>query len=276
MKTVADTLRLGKIRYTNCIPFYHGLEAANVELCEDVPAGLNEAMREGRIDIAPVSSLEYLLHQNDYRLLPSFVIGAKEFSGSVLLFSRVKIENLKNEAIALTQESLSSSALLKILLKHKYGLQNTFEVMESNPDRMLASCTAALVIGDDALFYEPKEFIYKYDLSELWSRWTGKSFCFAVWAVRREFLENNPGAVTAFSAALKKNLKKNLLDLETLVPEALGFSMIDARFAKTVSYLSNLHYQFDETMREGLMLFYHWAHKSGLAPCPSSLEFFEP
>lgn len=279
MKTaIAAGLRLGKISYTNCIPFYHGLEAATFSeprgFVSGSPAFINEAMHEGRIDVAPVSSLEYLNHQADYWLLPNFAIGAEHFSGSVLLFSREKIENLNQTPIALSRESLSSSALLKILLKYRFQFENNFVVTDSNPEKMLQDYPAALVIGDDALFFEPKNFIYKYDLSELWSKWTGKAFCFAVWAVRRQFAESNPEAVALFSDALKRNLKKNLSNLEALIQEAKGFSFLDTRFSKTFSYLSNLNYQLDETLREGLMLFYHWANKAALAPKIEGLEFY--
>jgi len=53
--------RVGKIRYFNCLPFYFGLEDAlhnfDVTYLEKDPVGINQAMKEGEIDIAPISSL---------------------------------------------------------------------------------------------------------------------------------------------------------------------------------------------------------------------------
>ncbi len=273
------TLRIGKIRYTNAIPFYHGLFQEDppfgFEFFEDCPANINLAMHEGKIDIAPISSLEYLNHQEDYWLLPDLAIGSRDFSGSVLLLSKEKIEGLNKARIVLSRESLSSAALLRILLKFRYKLENQFAVSDSDPEQMLSKNKAALVIGDDALFYQPKDFVFKYDLSELWWNWTEKPFCFAVWAVRREFAESYRKETAAFYRVLRQNLDRNLADLETLVKEALHMSFIDKRFPQIFGYLFNLIYGLDSEMREGLELFYRMAHRLQLSPLPKKPEFFE-
>ena len=268
---------VGKIGYTNCLPFYHGLEKAcdyTIGFHETFPSKINLAMRLAKIDLAPVSSLEYLNHQKKYVLLPDFVIGSRDFSGSVLLFSRSKIEKLNQAKIALSRESLSSAALLRILLKFKFKFENRFVSMDSDPDRMLAKADAALVIGDSALFHKPEEFVYKYDLSELWWNWTGKPFCFAVWAVRREFAETRAGEVSAFCRTLRRNLDANLVDIEKLLKESLGLGFMDARFSKIFGYLFNLSYGMDPSMREGLELFYRFANRLGISPRLKNLEFF--
>ncbi len=274
--SVKNKIRIGKICYTNCIPFYHGLDLgpeSEVELLEDYPARLNEAIRENKIDIAPISSLAYLKNQDQYWLLPEFAIGARDFSGSVILFSKERIEGLNNETIAVSEESLSSSALLKVILASKYKFKNQFEVMASNPEAMLGKHKAALAIGDSALFFQPKEFVYKYDLSELWWNWTNKPFCFAVWAVRKEYAKNFPEDVAAFREILKHNLDRNLADIEKLIKDAIGLNFLDKRFSKIFGYLFNLNFGFDAQMREGLELFYKCAAQAGLAPQPKPLEF---
>jgi len=227
--SVKTRTRIGKISYMNCLPFYHHLgssESPPLELFEGVPVKINQLMHQGKIDMAPVSSLEYLNHQKDYLLLPHFAIGSRDFSGSVLLFSRERIEGLNRASIAVSRESLSSTALLKILLKFKYKFQNRFVVSQSDPKQMLSQNTAALVIGDDALLYCPKEFVYKYDLSELWWNWAEKPFCFALWAVRRPFAKRYPDEVAAFSKMLRHNLEKNLLDLEALLEDSLQINFL--------------------------------------------------
>ena len=270
-------VRVGKICYTNAIPFYHNLESTgscDLEFFEAVPAELNLAMHNEQIDMAPISSLEYLNHQSHYLLLPSFAIGARDFSGSVLLFSKEKIEGLNGVTIALSRHSLSSAALLKILLKFKYKFENTFVESVSNPEEMLKKNTAALVIGDDALFYQPKEFIYKYDLSELWWSWAEKPFCFALWAVRKKFASEFPQLVTQFCRHLQKNLERNLVHLETLIKDSLGLTFLDQKFSKVFGYLFNLGYVLDPEMKEGLELFYRLANQLEISPTPEPLEFF--
>jgi chorismate dehydratase len=275
---VKTRVRIGRISYVNCIPFYHRLS-----LAEDIipeyhaahPAKLNLAMRLGKIDIAPISSLEYLNHQREYLLLPSLCIGSRDFSGSVLLFSKERIEGLHDVTISLTRQSLSSAALVRILLKYKYKFKNRFAISSLGPDQMLQKNQAALVIGDDALFHRPKEFVYKYDLSELWWNWTEKPFCFSVWAVRREFAGRHPEVVAAIIKKFIRNLEGNLADIETLIRDAMGMNFLDVHFSKVFGYLFNLHYRLDPPMREGLELFYRLAARAGLSPHPKPLEFFK-
>lgn len=277
MKSASAALaRIGRISYTNCIPFYHRLNEGDLAFTETYPAEVNRALREGEVDIAPVSSLEYLNNQKEYLLLPGVSISAREFSGSVILFSKKKIEDLGGAKIALTRESLSSASLLKILFKNKCKYENSYETLPSDPEAMLAQCDAALLIGDSALFYRPESFVYKYDLSELWWSWTGKPFCFAVWAVRRSFAAAQPEEATLFLKRLQKNLEKNLADIETLSREALGLNFWDAKFPKIFGYLFNLNYSFGADIQEGLESFYNLAHELGISPAPAKLEFFNP
>jgi chorismate dehydratase len=279
VKNQVKTLtRVGRISFINSLPFYHHLFAGNAsgfEFYSSYPTRINLAMRRSKIDIAPISSLEYLNHQKDYLLLPDLVIGSRDFSGSVLLLSKEKIEGLQDTTIALTRQSLSSAILLRVLLKFKYKLDNGFTLSSEDPHKTIAKYKAALVIGDDALLFQPKEFVYKYDLSELWWNWTEKPFCFAVWAVRKQFASKHPEEVAAFHRALKANLNRNLVDIETLIRETLHLSFLDAQFPKIFGYLFNLSYGFDANMQEGLELFYRLANRLGVSPRPKKLEFFE-
>lgn len=283
MNTPAKTqIRIGKIRYLNCLPFHFGLS----ELCrekglegalsffESHPAAINEAMQKGEIDVAPVSAMEYLQHQSDYFLLSDLAIGARLFARSVLLLSMQKIETLNGAAIALSRESLSSITLARILLKRKYGFVNTFDAVDQDPEVMLKNYPAAIVIGDQALFCQPKDLVYKYDLGELWQQWTGLPFVFALWVVRRETVNRDPAAVKVLAEVLRENLLKNLADPEGFLKGALGIVPADRRFCQMLGYFVNLQYLLDENMKAGLKEFFALAHEEGLAPAPQPLENF--
>jgi chorismate dehydratase len=147
--------------------------------------------------------------------------------------------------------------------------------MPSEPDQMLKTAKAALVIGDDALLFQPEEFVYKYDLSELWWNWTLKPFCFAVWAVRRKFAAGHPEQLRVFYQRLKKNLEANLSDIEKLLEDSVNITFLDERFPKLFGYLFNLNYGLDISMREGLELFFRLAHRLKTSPRAGKLEFFK-
>ncbi len=281
MKTQTK-LRIGKIRYLNCVPFFFGLEETlrakglemDMNFFESYPVEINQAMERGEVDAAPVSSLEYLQHQEDYLLLPDLAIGTRLFVRSVLLLSKKKIEQLNHAVIALSRESMSSAGLVRILLSKKYDHQNTFEVTDQDPEAMLQKYPAALVIGDQALFCQPKELIYKYDLGELWQSWSGKPFVFSLWVVRRDFASKNPDMLRAFVDGLKENLLGNLADPEGLLKKALGIAPSDKKFCQLLGYLVNLQYTLDQDMKDGVTRFFELAHGEGLAPAPQPLQFF--
>ena len=266
-------LRVGRIRYLNTLPFYHGLNAAEWTL--GTPAEINQKMHAGEIDIAPISSLEYLNHQKDYLIFPELCIGSRDFSGSVLLLSKERVEGLDRAVISLSEDSLSAATLLKVLLKFKFRFQNQFRTDPSHPETMLKRAPACLVIGDEALFFRPKEFLYKNDLSEIWWEWTSLPFCFSVWAVRRDFYGEHKEEVVDFYRQLKAALKRNLQDLEKLLQEEIRVTMTDERFPTIFGYLFNLSYGLDHEMQKGLELFFKYAHELGVSPPPGKLEFIK-
>lgn len=278
---MAYCLRIGKIRYLNCLPFYYGLGSRLKEIglevvfSEACPARLNEALQKGEIDMAPVSSLEYLAHQDDYVLLPEFAIGAGTFARSVILFSKEKLKDLNHAAIALSEESLTSATVLRILLKRRYGFSNDFVTVAQDPLKALKEYAAALMIGDAALLFESEDWFYKYDLGEMWREWTGEPFVFSLWTVRKKLAAEHPEKIVAFQAALKENLKKNLEEPEKLLQHALGITPTEKRFAQMLGYFTNLCYELDAKMTRGLLKFYELAHQEGFAPVPKPFEFFK-
>jgi chorismate dehydratase len=275
----ATGLRLGRIRYLNTLPFYHGLAAPleesgfEIEWTSGSPAEINRKMRQGKVDIAPISSLEYLNHSDDYLLLPGFCIGSRDFSASVLLLSKERIEGLDGATVSISNESLSAAALLKILLRFRFKFNNRFHQRAPDPLAMLSRFDACLIIGDEALFFRPKEFVYKNDLSELWWNWTERPFCFSLWAVRRSYYREHSDGVAQFCRRLRGRVEKNLLDLERLIREGLGLTLADEKFATVFGYLFNLSYGLDAPMQEGLQLFFQLAHRLGISPRPKKLEF---
>ena len=282
MKAETQTkLCLGRIRYLNTLPFYHGLAAGPAEGPFDLvwetgsPTQINRAMQQGKIQIAPISSLEYLRRQDDYFLFPDLCIGSRDFSASVLLLSKERIEGLNGVTISLSEESLSAATLLKILLRFKFKFSNRFQVEPSHPEAMLAGSKACLVIGDEALFFKPRSFVYKTDLSQLWWNWTELPFCFSLWAVRKNFYLKHKTEVNAFYQRLKANTERNLQDIEKILKDGLQITLADEKFPVVFGYLFNLNYFLDDAMHHGLELFYRLAHRLGAAPKPRKLNFIE-
>jgi len=267
VSTASAPLRIGRIDYINTFPFFYNLESElkgeRIEFISAVPAEINRGMREGKIDAALVSSLEYALSQEKYYVFSDGCIGSKGITKSVMLFSKFPIDQLNACRIALSSESLSSASLLKILLKEKYRFKNNFVENLRFLSDMLAEADAALVIGDQALFaeHERKENLFVYDLCSEWSDWQELPFCFALWVVRKSFVDEYPERVRALGLALDENLKRNLENVENL------FSLIPAEAKQKserrsiVDYWQRLIYRLDPEMLKGLERFYESARK---------------
>ena len=71
---------------------------------------------------------------------------------SILLFSKVPIEELGGKTIAVSSDSETSSALLKIILREFFSLKCSFRVTKLHSVRnILADFPAVLHIGDTAM-----------------------------------------------------------------------------------------------------------------------------
>jgi chorismate dehydratase len=267
------------------LPFSYGLEtselAPGVEMLVEkaAPSELNQLIREDVIDIAVVSSLEYARNAKRYRILPPFCIGAGTFSESVLLISRLPLQELEGKKIVLSRESLSSQVLLKILL-NRAGVRTSFEVMPQDPARMLKEGEACLLIGDGALFSEFTEDLWRYDLSHLWHDLTGLPFCFALWVVRQKFAEDHPELIRHFAGLLKESLDRNLADELSFVED---WSRTENRlrpgkklhhFDKCFRYLSGLHFQITPELEKGLIRYFELAKEIGELETVPPLQYF--
>jgi len=263
------TLKIGKIKYLNCLPYYAGWEGEEFDFKSGTPAQINQMIRAGEIDAAPVSSLEYLQRSEDYFLFPNLGIASRDYVRSVTLFSKKKIEDLNGAQIAVTEESLTSVHLLDLILKGKYNITAGLHPMPSNPKAMLAEHDAALLIGNDALLAQPRKWIYRYDLGHLWWEWQKLPFVFAVWVMRRE---SNSEAAENFYHSLKERFLYNRAHLSECVQKRCSIGEFDRLYPKIHGYLSGLQYELDEACWQGFKKF---SELACLASAPKAQPAFE-
>lgn len=270
------SLVVGHIAYTNCAPFFHHLRAAGFagDIVSGVPAQLNRMLAAGEIDVSPCSSFEYGRNWRDYLLLPALSISTKGAVRSVLLFSPKPLIELEGAQIALTGESASSVHLLKILLHEFVGLQQvSYDVPQTPVEDVIAQDGSALLIGDRAL---KMALSYRdgviYDLGELWYRYTGLPFVFALWILRRTAAQGKARQVRNLLAQLEISRQMAFNDLAALarsVPECSWMTE-----AGLVDYWQTMSYALGEEHIRGLELFFQLCHKQNLLPELPELNFF--
>jgi chorismate dehydratase len=264
-------LRIGWIDYANCTPIFSALtrhfDCSRYTFVKGVPAELNAMLAEGRIDVAPSSSIEYAIHEDRYALVPGLSISSVGPVKSVLLFSRKPLEELNHHTIGLTPESAASVVLLKILLARHMGFSNSFERTDLRPAEALENYDAMLLIGDAALRATLSLHGYHvYDLGALWYQMCELPFVFALWIVRRDTAQKLFGEVMQLSQDLSaaKNFARNEyaeIAADCSCREWLGIDGL-------IAYWNTISYELGNEHLDGLKLYYHYAAEMGILTRP--------
>jgi chorismate dehydratase len=244
----------------------------DVDLHKDTPTGLCKRLVAGELDISPVPAIEYARHASELMLLPDLAVCSDGKVLSILVVSKLPINELDKKPFALTNTSATSQVLAKILLKKKYNIEP--EYFECPPDlpEMLREADAALLIGDDALraFVKPSRF-HLYDLGEEWKGYTGEKMVYAVWAVRRAYAEKNTAVVSEISRAFQISKQRSLEKMDSIVTDIAKYEIFSENFLK--NYFNTLKFDFDESFQTGLMKYYQMAKEIGAIEAVPELRF---
>jgi len=261
-------LRVGIVNYLNSKPlawgFMKGHHADKFAPSYHPPALVARLLSQGNLDIGLIPSIE-VQRIPELRVLPDLCVAARHEVRSVILISRCPISEVRK--VALDQNSRTSVALLRILLRERYGLSPEYLHERPDAERMLDEADAALLIGDPALKVDRERYLIT-DLAAEWQELTGLPFVFAVWAVR-------PGVeIPDLSFYFKSSLRYGLSSLDILVRESAAELELDS--SEVRSYLTeNLAFFLRSEEIAGLEEFYRRAHQHGLILEPRPLEFLE-
>ncbi|MBF0466238.1 MAG: menaquinone biosynthesis protein [Nitrospirae bacterium] len=263
------SLKIGKINFANLFPIFHCLEndinlnkTESYEIISGVPSYLNSLIREGKIDVSPSSSIEYLRHPELYDLIKEHSVSSFGAIESILLFSADDICNLGGKTVLVSVQSETSVALLKVILSEFYGITVSMEPSDAKLAEGLGTHPAYLLIGDNALIENRRSVrinkkIYIYDLGQLWYEHTGLPFVFALWIARKDC---NRKLLSEFEFSLKRAKKQALSTLSEIASvspypaEMLSKEML-------VSYWENISYDLTEKHMQGLQLFESYLFK---------------
>lgn len=260
-------LRVGIVNYLNSKPLAWGfLKGHHADLFAPSfhpPALVARLLSQGNLDIGLIPSIE-VQRIPGLKVLPDLCVASHHEVRSVILVSRRPIEEVRK--VALDQNSRTSAALLRVLLRERYRLDPEYVHERADAERMLADSDAALLIGDPALKVT-RERYRVLDLAGEWFSMTSLPFTFAVWAVRPEV--DLPDLPFYF----KSSLRYGLSSLDNVVRESAA--ELDLESSEVRSYLTeNLHYFLRREELAGLEEFYRHAHAHGLILEPRPLEFW--
>jgi len=265
-------LKISAISYLNTAPllwdFEHGEAGADVDISYTIPSACAEALRPGNADIGIIPAAAYATI-SDLVIIPDVAIAAKSAVRSILLVSNVPVEQVRT--VALDTSSMTSVALTKILFAKWLGGAREYVPMSPDLDNMLASCDAALLIGDPALQVDRTRYV-TLDLAEEWIARTGRSFVFAFWAIRRQALTGRDSKSLGQVFRLSRDHGLGPINRETIVSDWSARLNLSADTVR--DYLThNIHYYLDSACLEGLILFYRYAEEIGALPRAPELRF---
>jgi chorismate dehydratase len=262
-------LRIAAISFLNTAPlmwdFEHTGLGREFEIISTVPSECAEMLRTGAADIGivPVVAYTYIA---DLRIIPNIAIAAKGSVRSILLVSKVPLEEI--HTVAADTSSRTTVALARVLFRKWMGGPRQMTAMPPDLPSMLKACDAALIIGDPALTVDRARYVC-YDLAEEWKRLTGLPFVFAVWAVRASALSET---VLDLTKIFQQSRDHGLANVDTIAREWAPRVDIGEQSVRT--YLTeNIDYSLDDENLAGLELFFRYAVECGVLAAVRSLEF---
>ena len=198
---IQSKMQIGSVPYLNEKPltrwFSHtdAGRATGIEVLYAVPSQLARMLEAGEIAAALVSSFEYF-RTPGYAIAPGVSISGQGDIESVRAFAQVPWRKI--ESLALDTSSLTSVALLKILLAEQLDSHPAFLHAAPDLESMLAQADACLLIGDKGMLADGGG-LQVLDLGRAWRKLTGLPFVYAVWLGKPENI--TPHLIESLNAA---------------------------------------------------------------------------
>lgn len=246
----AGLLRIGCVKYLNARPLIYGWPG---EVVFDHPSALCERLASGLLDVALVSSFEFLRNPV-YTLVDGVSIASRGPVHSVFVAHAGELAEI--EEIEVDPASQTSVNLLRCLMAEN-GMSPKFVIRSRLIQRALTPRLAKFFIGDQAIRFrdESAGTFQFWDLGEEWQKRTQLPFVYALWLIRPEV--PSPKAIADSLRACRDN---NLREFDVLIAAEKEFSPEFCQY-----YLREcLSYQLGAQEKEGLSTFRKLCEKHGI------------
>jgi len=237
-------VRIGCVKYLNARPLIRGWSGV-VDF--DHPAALCRKLERGYLDVALVSSLEFL-HRPIYRIIDGLSISSRGEVYSVIVAHGGELARV--EQIELDPASETSVALLQCLLANRGLSPRLVRKVDFQSVRPagLQPLDACLLIGDQAIRFRQQHPDHQlWDLGEEWKNITHLPFVFALWLIRPEVSD-----AEEIADALRQLRDRNLQNLHDLISSQ---TEVSPEFCRKY-YREHLLFDFAEHEKAGLREFH--------------------
>jgi len=240
-----NPLRIGCVKYLNARPLISAWDS-NVVL--DHPSALCAQLARGELDVALVSSFEFLRNPI-YQIIDGVSISSDGPVYSVVVAHRGEFGDVTE--IAVDPAAETSGNLLRCLVA-ELNLKPTIGSTSSGD-------SARLLIGDQAIRFRQRhgaDFQF-WDLGEQWKKLRDVPFVYALWLVRPEV--QNGKSIADQLRALRD---RNLTNVDNVIARETEF---DPEFCRRY-YRDHLRFSFGEKEKKGLRAFAELCRKHELLP----------
>lgn len=245
--------RVGTLHDLNSQPLYRTLKgSASAELLFDAPAVNIDRLMSKESDAAFVRPMDYAINSSDLIIYPGVGVSASGFTGSVRLYLRGELHDIKTMAVG--SVTTTDVVLTRIVLGEKYDSAPSIVPVVGTVDEMLAKADCALVVGDaDHALQTKQPFI---DMIDEWSDITELPFVHSFCVGRSESFNKELSDLLIVSQESGKNELRAIADQLSHEYHQSPDSIYD--------FLSQFTYGFDEQSRESLETFLQMAYFHGL------------
>jgi chorismate dehydratase len=246
---MSESIRIGSVPYLNGKPLTRWFQtpeglSSGIEVIEARPSELAVMLERGELAAALVSSFE-ALRRPDFAWAPGVSIGGQDEIRTVCAFSQIPYGMV--QTVAMDTSSLTSVALLTILLAEVFNRHPQHLAMPPDLPSMLQAADAALLIGDPCMRAD-RRGLEVLDLGKTWRRHTGLPFVYALWIGRPESITPH------LSDALLTAKDYGLTKLDEIADEES--KRLDRPFDECYEYVSRImDYNLDEQLLQGFSTF---------------------
>ena len=222
----------------------------------DHPSVLCQRLAKGQLDVALVSSFEFLRNPI-YRIVDEVSISSDGPVYSVVVAHRGEFSDI--EEIELDPASETSANLLRCLLA-ELGLNPRLTRGVPGGAELPR---ARLIIGDQAISFRRNhaDAFQFWDLGEQWKKLTGLSFVYALWLIRPEVAD-----AKAIAQRLRRLRDENLADVASVVTEVADSKRAITREFLDRYYHKYLRFGFGTREKQALQMFADLCAKHGVLP----------
>lgn len=259
--------RLAASTYLNSAPliwsFLHGPKRGQVDFVDEVPSRCAELLRAEKVDGALVPVIEYQRIAGGF-LVPDVCVGSQKEVLSVVLVSKdTELEHIRS--VALDESSRTSATLVKVIFREFLDREPEWAVRTPDLAEMLERNDAALIIGDPGMTF-PRAGLKVWDMANVWRAYTGLGFVFAMWMIADQSVAK--ARRVDFAGARDEGVAH----IEEIVESYTA--RIPMPIEELRKYLTeNIVFRVDDSMEQGLRLYFELAAKHGLIESVKPLRF---